>query len=175
MRGGKFVFGRQAVIDRDHGTVRRVGKLPANHIMAIQVANDPAAAVEIHHRRQPGTGRRSKPAIKAQRQRPARPRHEKIAHRLDIGGGRAHRRPRTQILLARRHRAERLQQRGIRARRRLKQSPHLRVQLFHTVISLNTPIIKTRPENQAAIVCPRRTIIIHSKPTTAMEMKGSAR
>ena len=46
--GGKFVFGSASVIDGDNDELTFVGELPAHHVMRIEIADDPAAAVKKH-------------------------------------------------------------------------------------------------------------------------------
>ena len=46
--GGEFVLGREAVIDRDHDQLALMGELAADHVMGIEIADHPAAAVEEH-------------------------------------------------------------------------------------------------------------------------------
>ena len=46
--GGKFGFGRAAVIDRDDDKLAYVGELSAHDVMGVEVADHPAAAVKEH-------------------------------------------------------------------------------------------------------------------------------
>jgi len=52
--GGKLVLGRQPVIDRDHDQLAFVGQLAAHHVMGIEVADHPAAAMKEHQARRRG-------------------------------------------------------------------------------------------------------------------------
>ncbi len=47
-RGGKLVFGREAIIDRYHEQPALVGELAAHHVVGIEIADHPAAAVKEH-------------------------------------------------------------------------------------------------------------------------------
>jgi hypothetical protein len=42
------VFGREAIVDRDHDQLAFMGELLADHLMGIKIADHPAAAVEEH-------------------------------------------------------------------------------------------------------------------------------
>ena len=55
-RGGKFVLGREAIIDRDHDQLAFVGQLAAHHVMGIEIADHPAAAVKEHQARREAVG-----------------------------------------------------------------------------------------------------------------------
>ena len=54
--GGEFVLGREAVIDRDHDQLALVGQLAAHHVMGIEIADHPAAAVKEHQARRETVG-----------------------------------------------------------------------------------------------------------------------
>jgi hypothetical protein len=47
-RGGKFMLGGEAVIDRYHDQLAFVGEFAAHHVVGIEVADHPAAAVKEH-------------------------------------------------------------------------------------------------------------------------------
>ena len=49
--GGKFVLGREAVIDRDHDQRACIGELAADDVVGVEIADHPAAAMEEHQRR----------------------------------------------------------------------------------------------------------------------------
>ena len=49
--GGELVLGRQPVVDGDDDRGRRVGECAAELVVALQVADHPAAAVEVDQRR----------------------------------------------------------------------------------------------------------------------------
>ena len=59
--GGEFVLGRQPIVDRDDDQLAFIGELAAHHVMGIEIADHPAAAVKEHQaRRKPvGCPRRS--------------------------------------------------------------------------------------------------------------------
>ena len=46
--GRKFMLGRQAIIDGDNDELTFVGQLAAHHIVGIEIADHPAAAMEKH-------------------------------------------------------------------------------------------------------------------------------
>ena len=50
-RGGEFVFGREAIIDRDHAQTTLVRELAAQTVMGIEIADHEPAAVEIDQHR----------------------------------------------------------------------------------------------------------------------------
>ena len=50
-RGREFVLGRQAVIDRDDRAAGGIGQMAAHRVVAFEIADDPAAAVEKDQRR----------------------------------------------------------------------------------------------------------------------------
>ena len=54
--GGKFVLGRQAIIDRDHDQLAFIGELAAHHVVGIEIADHPAAAVKEHQARREAVG-----------------------------------------------------------------------------------------------------------------------
>ena len=54
--GGKFVLGREPVIDRDHDQLAFVGQLAAHHVVGIEIADHPAAAVKEHQARREAVG-----------------------------------------------------------------------------------------------------------------------
>ncbi len=45
---GNLMLGREPIIDRDHDQLAFMGELAAGHIMGIEIADHPAAAVEEH-------------------------------------------------------------------------------------------------------------------------------
>ena len=47
-RGGKFMLGRQPIIDGDHDQLALMGELAADHVMGVEIADHPAAAVKEH-------------------------------------------------------------------------------------------------------------------------------
>ena len=54
--GGKFVLGRQPIIDGDHDELTFVGQLAAHHVMGIEIADHPAAAMKEHQARRETVG-----------------------------------------------------------------------------------------------------------------------
>ena len=56
-RGGEFVFGGHAVVDRNDPAARGIGETAADHIVRFEVAQQPATAVILDQRRQPFGGR----------------------------------------------------------------------------------------------------------------------
>ena len=54
--GGKFVLGREPIIDRDHDQLAFVGQFPAHHVVGIEIADHPAAAVKEHQARRETVG-----------------------------------------------------------------------------------------------------------------------
>src|SRR5690606_34754620 len=49
-RRGKRVLGREPIVDREHGAARAIRELPAERIVRVDVADRPAAAMEVHER-----------------------------------------------------------------------------------------------------------------------------
>src|SRR5574340_1133623 len=50
--GGKWILRREPVVNREHRATRPKGKLPADHVVRIEVADHPAAAMEEDERGQ---------------------------------------------------------------------------------------------------------------------------
>jgi hypothetical protein len=53
-RGGKRVLRAHAVVHRQHGAAGGGGQRAAQHVVRVQVTDDPAAAMEVHEQRQHG-------------------------------------------------------------------------------------------------------------------------
>ncbi|MNE27717.1 hypothetical protein D3C80_1211360 [compost metagenome] len=88
-RGGRVArFGRAAVVHRHHRRTAEQGQAAAQLVMAVEVAEDEAAAVEEHHERQAGL--RLRP-VQARRQRAGGTGDAQLAH-LGQGCRRAQRR-----------------------------------------------------------------------------------
>ncbi len=89
-RGREFVLGRQAVVDRDDGAAGGIGEMAAERVVRFDIADDPAAAVEIDQHRQVRRRRGAGAAIEAQRNGAAiRPRCREVADLRDrrrLGG-----------------------------------------------------------------------------------------
>ena len=54
--GGKFVFGREPIVDGDDDQLAFMGELAADHVMGIEIADHPAAAVKEHQARREAVG-----------------------------------------------------------------------------------------------------------------------
>src|SRR5580700_6005268 len=67
----KFVFRSEAVIDRDDDASRPIGKMAAEAVMGVEIADDPAAAMEVDEGGKGAAGRCRRAAIEAQRDRRA--------------------------------------------------------------------------------------------------------
>ncbi len=83
-RGGKLVFRRQAVIDRQHGAIGALAQIAAQAVVGVEVAQHEAAAVEKHEERQPLAIAR---LVKAHRQCARGPRNGVVRHMCDRRGG----------------------------------------------------------------------------------------
>jgi hypothetical protein len=77
--GGKAVFGAHAVVDRDHRAPRAVGQLPAQHVVRVEIADDPATAVVVHQHRQRAGARTQRP-VQAHRDGAVRAVRGEVAH-----------------------------------------------------------------------------------------------
>ena len=90
--GGEFVLGGQAIVHRDHAGAGLRGELPAEDVMRLQIADHPAAAVEVDVDRQPrGVGHSRRP-VEAERDLTRRALGGEVPYRADGGRGRASRR-----------------------------------------------------------------------------------
>ena len=110
-RGRKPVLRRQPVVDRNHARTTAVGKLPAERIVGIEIADHPAAAVVVDQRGQHGVRRHPHRPVEPQRDRTSRSRRHQVTHlghlrrvRLQDGAARNHcdARIRRRLLLQRR-------------------------------------------------------------------------
>ena len=71
--GGKFVLGREPVIDGNDNELTFVGQLTAHHVMGIEIADDPAAAMKEHQARRKAVGLpQPQWGVDARRDRPVR-------------------------------------------------------------------------------------------------------
>ena len=70
--GWELVLRRESVVDRHDNAARRVGQRAAYLVVALQIADDPAPAVEVHERRLQGPFCGTHSAIKAKRDRTRR-------------------------------------------------------------------------------------------------------
>ena len=82
-RHRKRKLGREAIVDRDHGAARLHGQIATQHIMGVEVADHPAAAMKIDQHRQ-RAGRCRQGAIQAQRNRAVRAVSAQFANRVDL-------------------------------------------------------------------------------------------
>ena len=78
--GGKPVFRRHPIIDRDDPALRGIRQMPAHAVMRFEIAEHPAAAVEIHQCRLCRARRRTGRHIKPQRNVAVRAWRFQIAH-----------------------------------------------------------------------------------------------
>ena len=74
--GGKAVLGRQPIIDGEHQQLAFMGELAADHVMGLDVADHPAAAMEEHEAWR-------KAVLLAQRLRRVEPRRDRAVRRWD--------------------------------------------------------------------------------------------
>ena len=75
-RRGEFVFRAHAVIDRDNSAFRAVREMAAHRLVALDIANDPAAAMKEHEHGQ-DAGRHG--TVEPRRDRPAGSRDRDVA------------------------------------------------------------------------------------------------
>jgi hypothetical protein len=86
-RGREAVLGAHAVVDRDDRAARAVGELAAEHVVGVEVADGPAAAVEVHqHRRRRRVVAAPRRPVQAQRDRAVRPSADSSAISATGGG-----------------------------------------------------------------------------------------
>ena len=74
--GGKAVLGREPVIDGEHQQLAFMGELAADHVMGLEIADHPAAAMEEDE-----AGRKA--VLLAQRLRRVEPRRDRAVRRGD--------------------------------------------------------------------------------------------
>jgi hypothetical protein len=85
---GKARLGCQAIVDMEHRNAGLDRELGAEHVVAVEVAEHPAAAMRIDHRRQRGVGGGRCRAVEANGNIPRRAGNRAIHHR-HLGGARA--------------------------------------------------------------------------------------
>jgi hypothetical protein len=78
------VLRRQAVVDGDDRNTRLGRDLPALDVVRVEVADDPAAAVEIDEHRKRRAGRHTGGSVDPQRDRPAGPVGGEVFDRADL-------------------------------------------------------------------------------------------
>ena len=88
-RGRKLVLRRQPVVDRNDDAARRVGERAADLVVALQVADHPAAAVEDRPARAAAGLACALAAIEPQRDRPAGPAASSVGNLGDVFARRA--------------------------------------------------------------------------------------
>ena len=98
---GEYVLRRHAVVDRDHGTVCGVGDLAADPVMAVEVAQHPAAAVIVDEHRQHAHVGGSGAAIDADGHRAVRAAGRILLDAIDLRQIRLRHHPSAPVRLAR--------------------------------------------------------------------------
>ncbi len=153
-RRGKAVLGTEAIVDRDHRAHREVGELAARHVVRLEVADGPAAAVEEHQRRQHLAVLRSHGTVVPH----ADAAGVEILDAGDLGRRARQLAARLAIQRTRRRGVELRIRRDVGARGAFEQRARLRVELHATTATASTSISRsgiTRPWTPTSVLVGR--------------------